>query len=318
MPLPIPGKNVFWLSKKDFGILKEGDSSCGLLRIVNPATDTQVVTVELRPIFDRSFAFDSDVQSLTLPPGDSNTWLTFCYHANKNRRLAIDTLILKFQRIRQGEAFDTAFYYSAILTGRCEEQGFSIFPSSISLHCAVGVRDSAWLYLEKLVQDTLSVFLRVPVFTSFHFVGGTGDTSLFFSPTNDFDSVLLLYEPTLFPASYSDSVVITDGVVQHSVSIQGSADPPLFVSATLNSDSISIYPNPAWNRLALTISSVANESVKLTLRSILGQTVLSENIRITNGAETIPLHLPDLPSGEYVLTLEGEHMHQIGRITIVR
>jgi hypothetical protein len=69
--------------------------------------------------------------------------------------------------------------------------------------------------------------------------------------------------------------------------------------------SLALSPNPASSNTSLTIESMSNTDVTISIMNLLGQEVFrSFNVQIRSGESTIPLPIDALPSGSYVVRVD--------------
>ena len=86
----------------------------------------------------------------------------------------------------------------------------------------------------------------------------------------------------------------------------------LFLLVTLSSfsqqksiDSMVASPNPFTNNTTIFINSKVSQNVILTVRNVLGKTVYSKKIKVTNGRNSIPFDRNDLKSGMYIYAIQS-------------
>ncbi len=99
-----------------------------------------------------------------------------------------------------------------------------------------------------------------------------------------------------------DKISITPGVT-----LNGSADD----RADFPSDEISekesgltVFPNPAGREFTVLFSSNGETTGRLTFSDMTGRAVLSEELDVADGDNELPVSLPELPRGIYLLTLQ--------------
>ncbi|PKH52500.1 hypothetical protein CXF68_18155 [Tenacibaculum sp. Bg11-29] len=86
----------------------------------------------------------------------------------------------------------------------------------------------------------------------------------------------------------------------------------LFLLVTLSSfsqkksiDGLVVSPNPFTTTTTIFINSKVSQNVILTVRNVLGKTVYSKRIKITNGRNSIPFDRNDLKSGMYIYAIQN-------------
>lgn len=70
----------------------------------------------------------------------------------------------------------------------------------------------------------------------------------------------------------------------------------------LASGKISVYPNPASERLVVDGRNFRSSEVQVSLKDVFGRTLHTERIRAANGAFSTKINVSELPSGFYLLT----------------
>ena len=71
-----------------------------------------------------------------------------------------------------------------------------------------------------------------------------------------------------------------------------------------------VYPNPAKNKLNVTIAAPANDKIKLEIRDLAGKVVMQQATRIINGDNILSLDVNALPSGSYFIKAVGANGSQ--------
>jgi hypothetical protein len=67
---------------------------------------------------------------------------------------------------------------------------------------------------------------------------------------------------------------------------------------------ISVYPNPATDRLTVGLNFKENEKAKLTITDMLGKVCSVQELgTVMTGEQHIPVNISNLPSGTYFITL---------------
>ncbi|WBX77759.1 T9SS type A sorting domain-containing protein [Tenacibaculum ovolyticum] len=86
----------------------------------------------------------------------------------------------------------------------------------------------------------------------------------------------------------------------------------LFLLVTLSSfsqkksiDGMVASPNPFTNNTTIFVNSKVSQNVILTVRNVLGKTVYSKRIKVTNGRNSIPFDRNDLKSGMYIYAIQS-------------
>jgi hypothetical protein len=70
-------------------------------------------------------------------------------------------------------------------------------------------------------------------------------------------------------------------------------------------NSVSIYPNPASDNVTIVIASPVKVNASLNMMNILGQSVMSQNIDVRPGNNTVNLNVNNLPTGIYIVNVEA-------------
>ncbi len=78
-----------------------------------------------------------------------------------------------------------------------------------------------------------------------------------------------------------------------------------------------LYPNPAQESITITTNLEKNESVSIEITDILGQTVLSKSLFLTQGIQNTPLEIDHLQNGGYFLTIKNNDHKMIGNNTFL-
>jgi hypothetical protein len=69
-----------------------------------------------------------------------------------------------------------------------------------------------------------------------------------------------------------------------------------------------IYPNPALHHLHSDIESIKDLSVEVTVTDIMGKTLMSQNVSLHKGSQTIRMDITSLPSGIYLLRIASSSL----------
>jgi hypothetical protein len=75
-----------------------------------------------------------------------------------------------------------------------------------------------------------------------------------------------------------------------------------------------VFPNPANNTINIGGQGIANGNYKFTLKNILGQIVLTDNLGFVNKTVNKSISILDLPDGIYLLTIETEKIKVVKKI----
>ena len=70
---------------------------------------------------------------------------------------------------------------------------------------------------------------------------------------------------------------------------------------------IQLYPNPATNTVTISASSIENGYYTISIKNTLGQTMLSDAIRVDNNNMDKIIPISSLPGGMYFLIVESEN-----------
>jgi hypothetical protein len=81
--------------------------------------------------------------------------------------------------------------------------------------------------------------------------------------------------------------------------------------------SVNIYPNPVSDQMTIQLSSNANFNTEISIKDILGKTVISRNQLIKTGNNTINLNANNLRSGVYMVNISSGES-QITKKIVVR
>ncbi|RXK59313.1 T9SS type A sorting domain-containing protein [Lacibacter luteus] len=73
---------------------------------------------------------------------------------------------------------------------------------------------------------------------------------------------------------------------------------------------VTVQPNPVVNNATVLVMSAAEETVQLRVTDNTGRTVMSKNILLTKGRNTLDLNVSSLPSGLYYLDVVGKNINQ--------
>ncbi|MGC4038746.1 MAG: M4 family metallopeptidase [Chitinophagaceae bacterium] len=72
-----------------------------------------------------------------------------------------------------------------------------------------------------------------------------------------------------------------------------------------NVNSFAVYPNPVKDRLTVYINAENSSRTELSMMDITGRTLLRQPVQINKGMNTISVNLPSLPSGTYIVKVQG-------------
>lgn len=64
---------------------------------------------------------------------------------------------------------------------------------------------------------------------------------------------------------------------------------------------ISIYPNPASTQFNVVLSQTTDKEVLITIKNVVGKTIVSRNIPIVAGQRTYPFNINKIESGTYLV-----------------
>lgn len=76
---------------------------------------------------------------------------------------------------------------------------------------------------------------------------------------------------------------------------------------------LNIYPNPSKDIINLSISSRNDEQVDINILNLEGKKIISLHQNIQKGHQTLPLDIHTLPSGNYFVKIENDHVHLIDK-----
>jgi hypothetical protein len=79
---------------------------------------------------------------------------------------------------------------------------------------------------------------------------------------------------------------------------------------------INIYPNPAKKDVTVSFNSTIDQTAKLTIRSIAGETVISKTVSLTQGGNKVQLSTLALSNGLYLVELTTPEKTFIDRFTV--
>ena len=85
------------------------------------------------------------------------------------------------------------------------------------------------------------------------------------------------------------------------------------VSVLQKGFSAKVYPNPFDKNLTLDILTDKKTDVQIALIDILGRQVFVQNVQNTEGG-TLPLSIPNVPSGAYILKISGNQRTIVQRL----
>lgn len=79
-----------------------------------------------------------------------------------------------------------------------------------------------------------------------------------------------------------------------------------------------VYPNPATNKIQCAINSDDNTQAHLNIYDMVGQLLLTENIYLTKGSNTIYSDLTGLSSGTYLVEINSQLCNQTQKLVILK
>ena len=130
---------------------------------------------------------------------------------------------------------------------------------------------------------------------SYTWIFGDGNTSTLEKPNHTYTS----------PGSYTVTLIESNGSCSDTISqtistlVNGIND----LSALGN---IKLFPNPAKDQLNLKVNATEQlNDCQLIIHNILGETVITQNISLNAGANSIDMNVASLNSGVYLLTLQN-------------
>lgn len=119
---------------------------------------------------------------------------------------------------------------------------------------------------------------------------------------------------------YSIRVVVTSGsVVIHNVVVEsgsGSGSRISQESGELPSKEISIYPNPAIDKLSINIPYASEGSADIVVTDLLGRPVLSKLQAFEEGKTSVELNTSALQAGVYLITIRKGELEEVRRLII--
>lgn len=92
----------------------------------------------------------------------------------------------------------------------------------------------------------------------------------------------------------------------------------LFVTKISTINDFIISPNPTSTNTTLNYWSDGDEELQLEISNTLGQILLSKNLIITNGGNTIPIEMDQLLPGNYVLKIYSAHSAKVFTKKIIK
>lgn len=101
------------------------------------------------------------------------------------------------------------------------------------------------------------------------------------------------------------------------VDIDGTTTNSPLVSATISGvrEQIKVYPNPTTAYLNIDLPYSISEDIHVVLQDLNGITVLENQVNVLEGRSSLRMHIRHLPSGVYMLSLDGTQIErQVMRI----
>jgi hypothetical protein len=81
-------------------------------------------------------------------------------------------------------------------------------------------------------------------------------------------------------------------------------------------DNIRIFPNPASEQLFVSLQTLKQQQIYLTLTNILGTEVLNTQHKLSSGNFEEQINTADLPRGMYLLSIKGEYSSTIMKVIL--
>lgn len=76
---------------------------------------------------------------------------------------------------------------------------------------------------------------------------------------------------------------------------------------------LNIFPNPSKDLINLSVLSKSDADVNITILNLEGKKINSFYQKITKGKQVIPVHISDLPAGNYFVKIDNEKIHLIDK-----
>lgn len=198
----------------------------------------------------------------------------------------------------------------AVATAAAQMNWFSIDASKI------GTFNNYKEVCQNLWQDeTQDGLVEIPVFNP---NGGTHILEVDVTITTTTSGAQIYYTtdgstPTTSSTLYSGPVHITQSCVLKAIAHKDGETSPVAqasyeITTGINVSSLtdlSIYPNPATNKLSIEFSSTESSQATLTIANLLGQVVYSETMELVNGFNKKELNVSSLNDGFYLVNIKS-------------
>jgi hypothetical protein len=86
----------------------------------------------------------------------------------------------------------------------------------------------------------------------------------------------------------------------------------------ITKNGISLYPNPANNKVSLTVQSSGPAVLQLAISDLLGKAVIASKVQLSNGKSTTDIDVSSLPAGIYFVRLQRESLVYSTKLIINR
>jgi hypothetical protein len=96
--------------------------------------------------------------------------------------------------------------------------------------------------------------------------------------------------------------------------------PPVTTEDMDQSVTLYLFPNPAKDNLALSITGKKDSFVRISFYNTLGQQVISakETVLRFSGKQNINIDITSLPAGSYLCKVETDNFSQVRKLTVIR
>jgi hypothetical protein len=91
---------------------------------------------------------------------------------------------------------------------------------------------------------------------------------------------------------------------------------PVGVKELDSFDNIQIFPNPASEQLFVSLQTLKQQQIHLTLTNILGTEVLNTQHKLSSDNFEEQINTADLPRGMYLLSIKGEYSSTIMKVIL--
>ncbi len=127
---------------------------------------------------------------------------------------------------------------------------------------------------------------------------------------NDIDTSISVPDYYWFESPLYDSLFVTDAFSKLGFSYGGSVD------NTLNSNTITTYPNPAKNKLNIISNYYSFNNIKFSVFSVLGNEIVNNCLAKLIDNQHVEINIEQLKAGIYFLKLQGKDINKIVKFVV--